>query len=71
MRCDVHPLALASSLGSYGCPVIQRPRMWSIMLISIALLCSGVSCGRKGPLRPLKKEAPSYNLLQTGRAPRI
>jgi len=65
MRCDVRHLLLASGTGRC-CYVIQLPRRWSIVLISIALLCSGVSCGRKGPLKPLKKETPPYNLIQTG-----
>jgi predicted small lipoprotein YifL len=69
MRADVRPLSLASGPGRCRCYIIRLPRIWSIVLISVALLCSGISCGRKGPLKPLKKEAPSYNLAQTGRAP--
>jgi hypothetical protein len=66
MRCNVRHVLLASGPGRCRYSVTQLPRLWSIVLISIALLCGGVSCGRKGPLNPLKKETPPYNLIQTG-----
>jgi hypothetical protein len=66
MRSDVRHLSLASGTGGRRCSVTQLPRVWSIVLISMTLLCSGVGCGRKGPLKPLKQEAPPYNLAQTG-----
>jgi hypothetical protein len=43
-------------------------RAFGIVMVSIILLCGGLSCGRRGPLKPLKKEAPAYNFRQTGLA---
>jgi hypothetical protein len=43
-------------------------RAFGIVMISIVLLCGALSCGRRGPLKPLKKEAPAYNFRQTGLA---
>jgi hypothetical protein len=52
-----------------GCPrLLVEPllQLLGIVLLSAGLLCSGVGCGRKGPLKPLKKDAPPYNFMQSG-----
>jgi predicted small lipoprotein YifL len=48
--------------------MLQPLRLLSFLLIGMVLLCGSAGCGRKGPLKPLKKEAPSCPFTQTGRA---
>jgi hypothetical protein len=40
-----------------------------IVMVSIMLLCGGLGCGRKGSLKPLKKDTPAYHFMQTGPVP--
>jgi hypothetical protein len=66
MRCNVNPLRRRGRIGYARLWVEQLIQVFGIVLISMALLCGGVGCGRKGPLQPLKKEAPPYNFMYTG-----
>jgi hypothetical protein len=68
MRCDASHVLLSSR--SAGVRLWGRPlmRTFGIVTVSIILLCGGLGCGRRGPLKPLKKEAPAYNFMQTGLA---
>ena len=67
MRCDIPPVSWRSRAA--GCRRWREPytRVFGVVTISIMLLCGGLGCGRKGPLTPLKKTAPAYN-VQTGLA---
>jgi predicted small lipoprotein YifL len=68
MRYDIPPVSWRSRAA--GCRRCGEPytRVFGIVTISIMLLCGGLGCGRKGPLKPLKKTAPAYNVMQTGLA---
>jgi hypothetical protein len=68
MRCDTLYVSWRSR--SAGCRLWGElhTRVFGIVTISLMLLCSGLGCGRKGPLKPLKKTAPAYNVMQTGSA---
>jgi hypothetical protein len=68
MRRDAsHVLLRSRSAGFrlWGWPLI---RAFGIVTVSIILLCGGLGCGRRGPLKPLKKEAPTYNFMPAGSA---
>ena len=66
MRCNLNHL-LRRGRVEYS-PLWTEPliRVFGIVMICIVLLCGGAGCGRKGPLKPLKKEAPPYNFMHTG-----
>jgi hypothetical protein len=66
MRCDLCRGARRS--GSAGSRLWEEPRLRVFGVVMVMLLCGGLGCGRKGPLKPLNKEAPAYNFMQTGAA---
>jgi hypothetical protein len=66
MRCDASRVSRCSRAAGFrlcGGPCIG---VFGIVTVSIMLLCSGLGCGRKGSLKPLKKDAPAYHFIQTG-----
>jgi predicted small lipoprotein YifL len=65
MRCNVNYLLRRGRVGYSLLWMEQLIRVLGIVMISIVLLCGGAGCGRKGPLKPLKKEAPPYNFMHT------
>ena len=68
MRCDIPPVSWRSRAAGWRRWGEPYTRVFGIVTISIMLLCGGLGCGRKGPLIPLKKTAPAYNVMQTGLA---
>jgi predicted small lipoprotein YifL len=66
MRCNVNRLWRCGRVGYFPLWVEQLLRVFGIVMLSIVLLYGGAGCGRKGPLKPLKKEAPPYNFVHTG-----
>jgi hypothetical protein len=63
MKGNVHHLVRHNRIGYPRLRGEQLLWLLGIVIISIGLLCSGLGCGRKGPLKPLKKEAPPYNFV--------
>jgi predicted small lipoprotein YifL len=68
MRSDAHHGRLGRRIRRCRCSAPQPLRLLSLILIGMVVLCGSAGCGRKGPLKPLKKEAPSYHFSQAERA---
>jgi predicted small lipoprotein YifL len=68
MRCDACHVALRSRAADFRLWGGSLTRVFGIVTVSIILLCGALGCGHKGPLKPLKKDTPAYNFMQTGLA---
>jgi hypothetical protein len=69
MRCNASHVSLRSKSAAFRLWAGPLTGALGIVMVSIMLLCGGLGCGRKGSLKPLKKDTPAYHFMQTGPVP--